>query len=192
MHRRPINRRLVSSFLLAAFTAVMLGVPVAAQRNSKDGAGLTVPFSAIGVNNGGTADVTGTFTITKFAQQNGQRVAIGTLAASVLDGKSVRTVITQATLPVSITPGASASQGLIVQQVACGILHLELGPLDLDLLGLVVHLDRVVLDISAEPGAGNLLGNLLCSVANLLNGGSPLAQILDQLVTLLNGIIAAL
>jgi hypothetical protein len=27
-----------------------------------------------------------------------------------------------------------------------------------------------VLDITATPGAGNLLGNLLCGVANLLEG----------------------
>jgi len=49
-----------------------------------------------------------------------------------------------------------------------------------------------VLDISAEPGSGNLLGNLLCSIANLLNGGSPLTQVLNQLVGLLNQLIAAL
>lgn len=55
------------------------------------------------------------------------------------------------------------------------ILHLELGPLDLNLLGLVIHLDRVVLDITAVPGSGNLLGNLLCAIAGLLDGPSPLA-----------------
>jgi hypothetical protein len=33
----------------------------------------------------------------------------------------------------------------------CPILHLTLGPLDLNLLGLKVHLDRVVLDITARP-----------------------------------------
>src|SRR5919205_1240892 len=54
---------------------------------------------------------------------------------------------------------------------SCQILHLELGPLDLDLLGLKVHLDKVVLDITAQPGPGNLLGNLLCSLANALKGG---------------------
>ena len=45
-----------------------------------------------------------------------------------------------------------------------------LGPLDLNLLGLEVHLDPVVLDIVAQPGPGNLLGNLLCAVAGLLDG----------------------
>jgi hypothetical protein len=73
----------------------------------------------------------------------------------------------------------------------CEILDLVLGPLDLNLLGLVVHLDQVHLNITAVPGAGNLLGNLLCGVANLLNGG-PLAAILGQLTVLLNQIFALL
>jgi hypothetical protein len=60
--------------------------------------------------------------------------------------------------------------------------------LDLNLLGLTVHLDQVVLDIAAQPGAGNLLGNLLCAVANLLNGGLNL----NGLAALLNQILAAL
>ena len=46
---------------------------------------------------------------------------------------------------------------------SCQILDLRLGPLDLNLLGLVVHLDMVHLNITAEPGPGNLLGNLLCA-----------------------------
>ena len=187
-----MTRRFFTAIAVALVGAVALGTPASAQRNSKDGAGLTVPFATTGVSNGGTADVVGTFTVTRFAAQDGKLVAIGTLAATVRDGARVRSVITETTLPVAaINGGATASPGVLAQQVACGILHLELGPLDLDLLGLVVHLDRVVLDISAQPGAGNLLGNLLCSIANLLNGG-PLAQILNQLVDLLNQLIAAL
>jgi hypothetical protein len=46
-------------------------------------------------------------------------------------------------------------------------------------------------DITAEPGPGNLLGNLLCAVVGLLDGG-PLAGLLGQLQTLLNQILAAL
>ena len=71
---------------------------------------------------------------------------------------------------------------------SCPILHLELGPLDLNLLGLVVHLDRVVLDITAQVGSGNLLGNLLCAVAHLLDSnaaGNALANLLNQLLGLL-------
>ena len=70
----------------------------------------------------------------------------------------------------------------------CDILHLELGPLDLDLLGLVVHLDKIVLDIDAESGPGNLLGNLLCGIAGLLDSDATLsavARLLNQLIGLL-------
>jgi hypothetical protein len=145
------------------------------------------------MDKGNPADITGTFTINRFAAQDGGLVAIGTIAATAVSAAGPRTVITELTLPVGdITGGEAPPEGVIVQQVACGILHLDLGPLDLDLLGLVVHLDRVVLDVTAVPGAGNLLGNLLCAIANLLNGGSPLAQILNQLVSLLNQLIAAL
>jgi hypothetical protein len=52
------------------------------------------------------------------------------------------------------------------QQVGeiCPILDLVLGPLDLNLLGLMVHLDRVHLTITARQGGG-ILGDLLCSLA---------------------------
>jgi len=40
-----------------------------------------------------------------------------------------------------------------------------------------------VLNITAVPGAGNLLGNLLCDVANLLNGSGLLPA---QVTGLLN------
>lgn len=81
------------------------------------------------------------------------------------------------------------------QPDVCPILHLELGPLDLDLLGLRVQLNQVVLDVTAVPGPGNLLGNLLCAVAGLLDGvdlggvlGNLLQRLLDALIRLLEGL----
>jgi len=70
----------------------------------------------------------------------------------------------------------------------CEILNLQLGPLDLNLLGLLVHLDQINLQITAEQAPGNLLGNLLCAVAHLLDGGSPLGG----LAALLNRILRIL
>lgn len=71
-----------------------------------------------------------------------------------------------------------------ISSPTCPILHLDLGPLNLHILGLQVDLSRVILDITAVSGAGNLLGNLLCAVARLLDPSS-----LSQLVALLNQII---
>jgi hypothetical protein len=73
-------------------------------------------------------------------------------------------------------------------QLVCGILRLSIGAIDLNLLGLTVHLNPVLLIINAVPGPGNLLGNLLCAIVNLLNLGGPLAQI----VALLNQLLAIL
>ena len=122
---------------------------------------------------------TGNLNIQKFAVQNNQLVAVGTLTGVVKDatGGILGNIIKNVVIPVNLL----ASHG------TCQILHLELGPLDLNLLGLVVHLDKVVLDITADAGPGNLLGNLLCSVANLLNGSNlgSLANLLNQILGIL-------
>jgi hypothetical protein len=66
-----------------------------------------------------------------------------------------------------------------------------LGPLHLNLLGLIIDLNEVHLDITADS-EGGLLGSLLCGVAGLLGSGTPLEQVLNQLVGLLNQILAIL
>jgi len=74
----------------------------------------------------------------------------------------------------------------------CAILHLELGPLNLTLLGLNVVLDNcangpITVDITAVTGQGNLLGNLLCELlgGGLINIGATLQDILNQILALL-------
>lgn len=125
----------------------------------------------------------GTLDVVSFANESGQLVANGLLTGSLtlLNGNKLDVVNEYVTVPVSSTGNNPAN----APAQACSILHLTLGPLDLNLLGLQVHLDRVVLDITAQGGPGNLLRNLLCAVAHLLDGGSPL----DQIVGLLNRII---
>lgn len=84
------------------------------------------------------------------------------------------------------------SQALAVNQLAvnnsCSVLTLNLGPLHLDLLGLVVDLAPVNLNITAVPGADNLLGNLLCAVAGLLDNGGPVQGISGLLNRILTGL----
>jgi hypothetical protein len=55
----------------------------------------------------------------------------------------------------------------------CPILDLMLGPIDLNILGLVVETSEICLKITAVDGGG-LLGDLLCDVAGLLQPGIPL------------------
>jgi hypothetical protein len=126
----------------------------------------------------GTAAGGGTFTGTLsnivFSNANGVLTATGSLSGTLTDAAG-NVVGTVSNLLVSTTAAATGS---------CTILHLVLGPLDLNLLGLMVHLNQVVLDITAQSGPGNLLGNLLCAVAHLLDNGGPvsgLAGLLNNL-----------
>jgi hypothetical protein len=75
-----------------------------------------------------------------------------------------------------------------VTNPSCTILTLDIGAINLNALGLVVHLAPVSLDVTAVPGAGNLLGNLLCAVAHLLDNGGPLQGIAALLNRLLTGL----
>jgi len=74
----------------------------------------------------------------------------------------------------------------------CPILHLALGPINLDLLGLNVDTSKICLDITAHEGSGNLLGNLLCDVSHLLDGGTSIGDILGGLGTQANGVLTGL
>jgi hypothetical protein len=159
--------------LLSVVVALALLVPAAAHAAPQGS--LSVPVTQVLT---GVGNFTGQFNINRFDSVNGQLVAVGTLVGQIRDtaGNLLGTVATAVSIPITSTSGT------------CTILHLTLGPLDLNLLGLQVHLNQVVLDITAQSGPGNLLGNLLCSVANLLNGGGPLSQLVNQL----NQLLAAL
>ena len=136
----------------------------------------------------------GTFTLQQFATDAaGKLVAVGTIAGTLTDatGQALGSGLQMVAIPVVVNGGdQSGAQTAVIgpQAISCPILHLDLGPLSLNLLGLQVNLSRVVLDITAVPGAGNLLGNLLCSVANLLNNPGALAQLLNQILAILQGL----
>ncbi|PKH44212.1 ABC transporter substrate-binding protein [Nocardioides alpinus] len=137
--------------------------------------------------------VTGSFTPTRFVQRDGVLYAKGFLEGKISNADGSTTKFSGIKkMPVKKINGQSVTSARTANRAAaCDILNLVLGPLDLNVLGLQVSLQRVVLDIVAVAGAGQLLGNLLCAVAGLLDGG-PLAALLGQLSTLLNQILAAL
>jgi hypothetical protein len=113
-------------------------------------------------------------TITSITRDSsGNLVATG-FATAVIKGK---TTTAPFTAPVNISLAADQTGA-----GACPILDLELGPINLNLLGLVLETSPICLTITAFEGGG-LLGDLLCSIANLLNQGVPLSDILDTLST---------
>ena len=174
--------RILGTFALA--TAVLLATPAFALAASSpetqahvsaapNSGSLTVPI--VGTN--GTNAVA---TITSFRVVDGVLTAVGTVTGAVttmVGGIPVTTTVTNApfTAPVTLTG-------------ACPILDLDVGAIHLDLLGLIVDLSPIHLDITAQPGAGNLLGNLLCAVTHLLDNGASL----NGIAALLNQILGAL
>lgn len=188
--------------LVAILTTLLLGATMMFSQNPSSGnphdqGSLAVPMSGTfsapssgplstlpGGSLLGSGTLTGVFNINHFAVQNDpstgqpQLVAVGNLVATLTNaaGQSITTVLNNVAAPATATG-------------TCPILTLTLGPLNLNVLGLVVNIPNPInVNIVAQPGPGNLLGNLLCSVSNLLNGGGPLSGIASAL----NSILAAL
>jgi len=157
-----------SRLLFAPLVVFLFAIPVSA---------LAAPLTTAvtGTSSQGQRFV-GQFTPTSITEMSGALMATGTLTGT-LGGQPIGSQTVS--IPVSkIDPN-------------CHILHLTLGPIDLDLLGLLVHVNQIVIDITAQPGAGNLLGNLLCDIGNLVNTGGPVSAILsdlNQVLTILQGL----
>jgi hypothetical protein len=78
---------------------------------------------------------------------------------------------------------ASAAPAQQTAPPPCPILHLVLGPLNLNLLGLVLTIPNpIIIDLTAVPGPGNLLGNLLCALVHLIDPNSALGNLLGSLL----------
>jgi hypothetical protein len=172
--------KVTSLALLVALLGAFVVAPMTAKAQPPTTAAVDIPVTGTFPDTlGGTGTFAGTFTLERFVSQGGVISAVGTLSGTATDSAgTVIGTITDLPLTLPLTQATGS----------CPILHLELGPLDLDLLGLVIHLDKVVLDITAEPGPGNLLGNLLCAIAHLLDSnasGNALANLLNRILSLL-------
>ncbi len=177
--------------VLAAVCAALLVVPVAAGAQTT-----ATPIKATSLSNvpvtgratNGTK-FTGHFNVSQFVTRAGKTYALGTLTGKIGNRTVKRPNVA---IPVSMaaagTTGASSSHQ-VTPPGTCPVLNLVLGPLHLNLLGLHVDLNQVVLNITAVSGPGNLLGNLLCSVANLLNQPALPTQQLTGLLNILNQLL---
>lgn len=125
-----------------ALLLLLLALPATEARAQQDG------FDITSVNLAGFQVVGNVLTATG--------TVTGTLA-----GLPFTTAITDFTL--QLVPDDPATPG-----TECSVLHLELAPINLSLLGLHVDTSGICLDLTATSGGG-LLGDLLCGLA----GGGP-------------------
>jgi hypothetical protein len=118
----------------------------------------------------------GWFTVTEFSASGGNVYATGTLTGTCRVVEALGRTVTQ--VINTAVSGRGTRQSL----------HLEVWPVDLDLSGLVVHTDKIVIEVIAQSGPGNLPGNLLCAITNALNSSAPVshrARLLNQLLAVL-------
>ncbi|HMJ16313.1 MAG TPA: hypothetical protein VK524_33095 [Polyangiaceae bacterium] len=144
---------------------------------------LAFPVTGVGMISGeaGTiaVNLAGTLIVDRFSNQNGQLVAVGTLRGSISNAAgSILGIF--APMPVALP--------IVTAHGTCEVLGLELGPLRVNVLGLVVDLSAIHLDITAEPGTANQVGNLLCAIADVLDRGGTL----DTITGLLSDLLRAL
>ena len=200
-------RMAATAVMVACGLMLVAGSGVA---NAQDAARLTqvVPMSGT-VTKGGNAfkgkQFTGTYTIERFVSSGGKLYSVGTLKGKV-GNKKIKKEGVRFPAAVANNATASGSQAHSSQVVpplplpplpagnACSILSLNLGPINLNVLGLVIRTNEIQLRIDAVQGPGNLLGNLLCGITGLLNpttGGAGVANTpLAQLAQILNALLA--
>ena len=174
-----MHRVLALAGIVALMTGLVAVTPQSSIAATKSSSPLVMPVTAAG------GAFNGIFTLTSFALQNGALVANG-----IVSGTDANGVSHFGTVSVPVSTGATASSTAAAAAASCTILHLVLGPINLNVLGLQVTTNQIVLDISAIPGAGNLLGNLLCDIAGLLNGSptATLVGLLNQIIAILQGL----
>jgi hypothetical protein len=115
----------------------------------------------------GTATGSCTVNLTGFQAVNGVVNAVVTIVDQA--GNTVATVL----VPLQTTG-------------TCTILTLDTGPIHLNLLGLVVDIAPIHISVTAVSGPGNLLGNLLCAIAHLLDNPGATA---NGIAALLNNLL---
>lgn len=178
MHRSTIfgALALAAALFIAAPTMALAATPApsaSTQPSAMPTTGLTFPITGGGNN--------AVATVTSFQVVNGVLTAVGTITGTVVT--TTGAVLNVVNEPFSAPVTASGT---------CQILTLDIGAIHLDLLGLVVDTAPIHLSITAQSGSGALLGNLLCAVAHLLDSTGTTAGALQQIVNLLDQILAAL
>jgi hypothetical protein len=159
---------------------LLAGAPAA---NAQDAAPLAKKVAVTG-----TKGFTGTYTINRFVSQGNKVYAVGTLKGKMRGGQKVtkKNVL----MPATTTAGGAQAAQVPPIPGACQILNLVLGPINLNLLGLSVRTNQINLRIDAVPGAGNLLGNLLCGITGILDPNTLSNTPLGQLAQILNALLA--
>jgi hypothetical protein len=142
-----------------------------------------------------TGNFTGTFSVNRFEARGGAVVAIGMIRGSVAGTGSF--MVGEVAAPVTVrTAGAASAQSagrnaaVAQQQATCTPLHIDIGAVNLNVMGLMITTQPISLDLSGDSSAP--LGNLVCTIETLLNNVVALVGLLNQLLGALTGLVGGL
>ena len=142
------------------------------------------------------ATFAGTFSIERFAVRGDKIVAIGMVTGAVTDILGTprgAAIVGQVEVPVRVSarPRADAASGMAVL-ATCDVLHLDLGAINLNLLGLQFVTTPITLDLTATSDAGGVLGQLICTALETVGNVVDLVGVLNSILGLLTGLLGGL
>jgi hypothetical protein len=185
--------------------------PVRAQGSKAPGA---VTLAVAGTSSRG-GDFTGTATITRFEQRDHKIVAVGFVQGVLRRGSRAGTGFAgEVRWPVIVpSAGIAAASGreptaprlrsavlsitgtrgmtlVPVQAESCPVLDIALGPVTVNMMGVNVSLSPIALSVTGQTGTP--LGDLVCSVSDLLGNVAAVVELLNSLLGLLTGLLGGL
>ena len=200
--------------LLVMVTSIAGAVPATAQQTSARAA-LTLPAAGTFARGG---EFRGTISISRFERRGNEIIAIGFVTGVLSRGSHVlgTAVAGEVSWPVRVSaagvsavnhrapaprggnviraswsPGGPPAVRLLpVQAETCPVLNISLGPNSVDLLGFQVALSDVTLDLTGVVGTP--LGDLVCSVSDLLGNVAAIVDLLNSILGLLLGLLGGL
>ena len=197
--RLPLLALVTISFVLlpAVIKAGELSVPKA----------LVLPLSGVGSDG---VTFKGTVAVQRFVHRGDDVFAIGAVSGSLSGpaGPIGTAVYLPVAFPVTVGNGQSArleggyiepasvsahdygARMIPAQAQTCGVLHLDLGAVDLNLLGLAVTTTPVTIDINGDTAGP--LGNLVCAVLATVNNVVGLVNLLNSILGLVTGLLGGL
>jgi hypothetical protein len=167
---------------------------------------LVLPLSGTGADG---VTFKGVVAVQRFVHRNGEVFAMGAVSGSLsgpagpigtavylpvafpvhVDGQSAR-MEDRYIDPASVSAHDYGARVILAQASTCGVLHLDLGAVDLNLLGVAVTTTPLTIDINGNTGGP--LGNLVCTVLSTVNNVVGLVNLLNSILGLVTGLLGGL
>jgi len=192
---------------LIALSTISFVVPRTVAADPPSSRALVLPLAGSG---DGGVRFTGTVAVQRFVQRNGDVFAIGSVSGTVSapTGPIGTSFLLPVSFPVRVGDGlATRADGvrirpsllsapdrgarlILAQASTCGVLHLDLGAVDLNLLGAAVTTTPVTIDINGDTAGP--VGNLVCAALNTVNNVVGLVNVLNSLLWVVTGLVGGL